>query len=170
MIKFLLLVNKQGQTRLARYFGDELRGQDERRALEAEAVRRCLARGDRQASFFEHRSHRIVYRRYASLFFLAGVDEDEVRKGGSEASAEERWRGEQRERDANGLRRRRRKKKHARTRAVPRSHFCQRPPAFFIRPANTKQKNRTSSASWSWYTPLSRPWTSTLGRCVCVCV
>lgn len=78
MIKFLLLVNKQGQTRLARYFGDELRGQDERRALEAEAVRRCLARSDRQASFFEHRSHRIVYRRYASLFFLAGVDEDEV--------------------------------------------------------------------------------------------
>jgi hypothetical protein len=80
MIKFLLLVNKQGQTRLARYFGDELRGQDERRALEAEAVRRCLARSDRQASFFEHRSHRIVYRRYASLFFLAGVDEDEVRE------------------------------------------------------------------------------------------
>lgn len=78
MIKFLLLVNKQGQTRLARYFGDELRSQDERRALEAEAVRRCLARSDRQASFFEHRSHRIVYRRYASLFFLAGVDEDEV--------------------------------------------------------------------------------------------
>lgn len=82
MIKFLLLVNKQGQTRLARYFGDELRSQDERRALEAEAVRRCLARSDRQASFFEHRSHRIVYRRYASLFFLAGVDEDEVRAGG----------------------------------------------------------------------------------------
>jgi hypothetical protein len=82
MIKFLLLVNKQGQTRLARYFGDELRSQDERRALEAEAVRRCLARGDRQASFFEHRSHRIVYRRYASLFFLAGVDEDEVSERG----------------------------------------------------------------------------------------
>ena len=49
-------------------------------------MRRCLARGDRQASFFEHRSHRIVYRRYASLFFLAGVDEDEVRGAGDFAS------------------------------------------------------------------------------------
>jgi len=31
-----------------------------------------------QCSFFEHRSYKIIYRRYASLFFMVGVDEDEV--------------------------------------------------------------------------------------------
>ena len=32
-----------------------------------------------QCSFFEHREYKIVYRRYASLFFITGVDENEVR-------------------------------------------------------------------------------------------
>ncbi len=84
----------------------------ERRALEGEVVRKCLARTDKQVwsgpattllrmlvccschqellsdhsawgrtlqcNFLEHRNYRIVYRRYASLFFLVGVDGDEV--------------------------------------------------------------------------------------------
>ena len=32
----------------------------------------------KQCSFVEHRNYKIVYRRYASLFFLVGVDNDEV--------------------------------------------------------------------------------------------
>lgn len=32
-----------------------------------------------QCSFVEHRNFKIVYRRYASLFFLVGVDAEEVR-------------------------------------------------------------------------------------------
>ena len=31
-----------------------------------------------QCSFTEHRNFKVVYRRYASLFFLVGIDEDEV--------------------------------------------------------------------------------------------
>lgn len=31
-----------------------------------------------QCSFVEHRNYKIVYRRYASLFFLVGVDNEEV--------------------------------------------------------------------------------------------
>lgn len=31
-----------------------------------------------QCSFFEHRSYKIIYRRYASLFFMVGVDDEEV--------------------------------------------------------------------------------------------
>lgn len=46
-IKFLLLVNKQGQTRLAKYF-TELLTTDEKRALEGEVVRKCLCRTDKQ--------------------------------------------------------------------------------------------------------------------------
>lgn len=46
-IKFVLLVNKQGQTRLAKYFSEFL-STDERRALEGEVVRKCLSRTDKQ--------------------------------------------------------------------------------------------------------------------------
>mmetsp|Transcript_8611 Transcript_8611/g.21344 ORF Transcript_8611/g.21344 Transcript_8611/m.21344 type:complete len:146 (-) Transcript_8611:405-842(-) len=75
-IKFVLLVNKQGQTRLAKYFTEFLTT-DERRVLEGEIVRKCLSRTDKQCSFFEFRQYKIVYRRYASLFFMMGVDEEE---------------------------------------------------------------------------------------------
>ncbi|MES1912676.1 MAG: hypothetical protein MHM6MM_004911 [Cercozoa sp. M6MM] len=70
MIEFVLLVNKQGQTRLSRYFVDKTR--QERSALESEVVRTCLSRKDRQCSFFDWRDVKVVYRRYASLFFLVG--------------------------------------------------------------------------------------------------
>ncbi|XP_044980636.1 AP-1 complex subunit sigma-1-like isoform X4 [Hordeum vulgare subsp. vulgare] len=74
-IRFVLLVNKQGQTRLAQCY--EHLSLDERRALEGEIIRKCLARTDQQCSFVEHRNYKVVYRRYASLFFLVGVDNDE---------------------------------------------------------------------------------------------
>ncbi|XP_024393707.1 AP-4 complex subunit sigma [Physcomitrium patens] len=74
-IRFVLLVNKQGQTRLAQYY--EYLTIEERRALEGEIVRKCLARPDNQCSFVEHRNYKVIYRRYASLFFLVGVDGEE---------------------------------------------------------------------------------------------
>ncbi|KAL0747516.1 hypothetical protein Bca101_029518 [Brassica carinata] len=91
-IRFILMVNKQGQTRLAQYY--EWLTLEQRRALEGEIVRKCLARNDQQVnrplrpypplslpvsicSFVEHRNYKIVYRRYASLFFMVGVDDDE---------------------------------------------------------------------------------------------
>lgn len=74
----------------------------ERRVLEGEIVRKCLARSEKQCSFVEHRNYKarhdgvhsasvsccqssfsrgtslqVVYRRYASLYVLAGVDADE---------------------------------------------------------------------------------------------
>ena len=48
-IKFVLLVNKQGQTRLAKYTDQSL-SVEERRALEGEIVRKCLARSEKQVS------------------------------------------------------------------------------------------------------------------------
>ncbi|PKI49093.1 hypothetical protein CRG98_030545 [Punica granatum] len=75
-IRFIMMVNKQGQTRLAQYY-DHYLSLEERRVLESEIVRKCLARTEQQCSFVEHRNYKIVYRRYASLFFLVGVDTDE---------------------------------------------------------------------------------------------
>ncbi|OVA12453.1 Adaptor protein complex [Macleaya cordata] len=47
-IRFILLVNKQGQTRLAQYY--EYLTIEQRRALEGEIVRKCLARTEQQVS------------------------------------------------------------------------------------------------------------------------
>mmetsp|Transcript_48551 Transcript_48551/g.140672 ORF Transcript_48551/g.140672 Transcript_48551/m.140672 type:complete len:146 (+) Transcript_48551:99-536(+) len=75
MIKFILMVNKQGQTRLAQYY-DHLTVR-ERVTLEGELIRKCLSRSESQCSFVEYRQYRVVYRRYASLYFIVGTDNDE---------------------------------------------------------------------------------------------
>jgi AP-4 complex subunit sigma-1 len=74
-IRFLLLVNKQGQTRLATY--NEIVPLEERRQIEGEIVRKCLTRSEKQCSFLEHRGLKVIYRRYASLYFVVGVDDQE---------------------------------------------------------------------------------------------
>ena len=49
-MRFVLMVNKQGQTRLAQYY--ETHKMDERCALEAEVIRKCLSRTDAQVPAF----------------------------------------------------------------------------------------------------------------------
>jgi len=51
-IQFVLLVNKQGQTRVAQYY--EYRDVAQRAIGEAEVIRKCLARTERQCSFVAH--------------------------------------------------------------------------------------------------------------------
>mmetsp|Transcript_9460 Transcript_9460/g.13092 ORF Transcript_9460/g.13092 Transcript_9460/m.13092 type:complete len:151 (+) Transcript_9460:89-541(+) len=74
MIRFILMVNKQGQTRLSTYY--EWLPMPERVALEAEIIRKCLSRSEFQCSFVEYRGYKVIYRRYASLFFIVGVEQD----------------------------------------------------------------------------------------------
>jgi AP-4 complex subunit sigma-1 len=47
-IRFVLMVNKQGQTRLAQYY--ETMTIREKNTLESEMIRKCLARGEDQVS------------------------------------------------------------------------------------------------------------------------
>lgn len=75
MLKFLLLVNKQGHTRVSQYY--EYLELEERTNLEAEITRKCLARSDDQCPFMEFKNFKVIYRRYASLLFIVGVDSDE---------------------------------------------------------------------------------------------
>jgi AP-4 complex subunit sigma-1 len=49
MIQFILLINKQGQTRLAKYYFDITVA--ERMTLEGELIRKSLSRGENQVSF-----------------------------------------------------------------------------------------------------------------------
>jgi len=69
------MVNKQGQTRIAQYYQHQ--SIEERTAMEAEIIRKCLSRTELQCSFMEYQNYKIVYRRYASLFFIVGVDINE---------------------------------------------------------------------------------------------
>jgi hypothetical protein len=75
MINFVLMVNKQGQTRLSNYYN--WLTIDERSTLESEIIRKCLSRTEAQCSFIEFRGMKVVYRRYASLFFIVGVEPEE---------------------------------------------------------------------------------------------
>merc|ERR1739845_266774 len=76
MIEYILLVNKQGQARVSKYF-DTHRPPKERVLFETEIVRKCLLRADDQCGFVEHQGRKVVYRRYASLFFIVGIDHSE---------------------------------------------------------------------------------------------
>ena len=58
MIKFVLLVNKQGQTRLSQYY--EPVSIEDRVIREADIVRRCLSRGEEQVSALSIGMHRVV--------------------------------------------------------------------------------------------------------------
>ncbi|KAM7403787.1 hypothetical protein PAMA_004291 [Pampus argenteus] len=75
MIKFVLMVNRQGQTRLSRYYQPvEL---SRRAALEADVVRCCLSRKKDQCSFVEYKDFKLVYRQYAALYIVVGVTDSE---------------------------------------------------------------------------------------------
>eukprot|EP00128_Syssomonas_multiformis_P001903 Colp12_sorted_trinity150504_noHs@9729 len=79
MIKFFLLVNKHGQTRLSQYY--ENQSLPDRISMEIEVIKKCLSRGDNQCSFVEHKGVKLVYRRYASLYFIVGIDKTENELG-----------------------------------------------------------------------------------------
>ena len=49
----------------------------ERTTLEGELIRKCLSRNETQCLFLEHRQYKVIYRRYASLYFIIGIDNDE---------------------------------------------------------------------------------------------
>ena len=69
------MVNKQGQTRLSKYYNSF--SVQERVTLEGELIRKCLSRTENQCSFLDHRQYKVIYRRYASLYFIIGIDIDD---------------------------------------------------------------------------------------------
>ncbi|XP_062431807.1 AP-4 complex subunit sigma-1 [Rhea pennata] len=75
MIKFFLMVNKQGQTRLSRYY--EHVEIHKRTMLEVEVIKNCLSRSKDQCSFIEYKDFKLVYRQYAALFIVVGINETE---------------------------------------------------------------------------------------------
>ncbi|KAL9180142.1 hypothetical protein ACHAXT_008112 [Thalassiosira profunda] len=102
MISFILMVNKQGQTRLSSYY--EWMNMEERVALESEIIRKCLSRSELQCSFLEYRGFKVIYRRYASLFFIVGTKADfDVRKSALASGAKKGDKGVENHENELGL-------------------------------------------------------------------
>uniref|UniRef100_A0A2K6NWF2 AP complex subunit sigma n=1 Tax=Rhinopithecus roxellana TaxID=61622 RepID=A0A2K6NWF2_RHIRO len=76
MIKYFLIVNKQGQTRLSKYY--EHVDINKHTLLETEVVKRCLSRSNEQCSFIEYKDFKLIHRQYAALFIVVGVDDTET--------------------------------------------------------------------------------------------
>ncbi|KAJ0394959.1 hypothetical protein P43SY_000857 [Pythium insidiosum] len=72
-IRFFLLQNRQGKTRLSKWYVPPPDDQGKTR-LEGEIHRLVVGRDAKHTNFIEFRSYKLIYRRYAGLFFILGVD------------------------------------------------------------------------------------------------
>jgi len=72
MIHYILVQNRQGKTRLSKWYDpyDDV----EKRKLQTEIHKLINARESKFTNFLEFRTHKVVYRRYAGLFFCMCVD------------------------------------------------------------------------------------------------
>jgi len=88
-IRFFLLQNRQGKTRLSKWYvppptnasgtgnGGSSGGGDaesEKVRIEGEVHRLVTARDKKYTNFIEYNNYKIIYRRYAGLFFTIAVD------------------------------------------------------------------------------------------------
>ena len=75
MIKFFIIANRHGQIRLAQYYS-ERPSLEERQQLENEVIRQCISRNDNMSFTFDLQIIKIVYKRYNSIYCIAGIDND----------------------------------------------------------------------------------------------
>ncbi|KAH9906873.1 Maf1 regulator-domain-containing protein [Xylariomycetidae sp. FL2044] len=74
-INYLILLSRQGKVRLAKWF-TTLSPKDKAKIVK-DVSQLVLARRTRMCNFLEYKDTKIVYRRYASLFFIAGCSSDD---------------------------------------------------------------------------------------------
>ncbi|KAI8642123.1 AP complex, mu/sigma subunit [Parasitella parasitica] len=72
MIRFFLIVNRSCKTRFSRYYHDTVT--QDKVAFELDVARQCITRKQNQTLFFSFHQDKIVYRVYASLYFIIGCD------------------------------------------------------------------------------------------------
>jgi hypothetical protein len=75
-IKFLLLVSRQGKIRLTKWFQSDWSNKEKLKTVK-DVSATVLARKAKMCNVLEYKDFKVVYRRYASLFFIAGIDLDD---------------------------------------------------------------------------------------------
>ncbi|PWN97841.1 putative APS1-AP-1 complex subunit [Tilletiopsis washingtonensis] len=70
-INWLLLISRQGKVRLAKWF--TTLGPKAKAKITKDVTQLVLARRTRMCNFLEYKETKVVYRRYASLFFVTGI-------------------------------------------------------------------------------------------------
>jgi AP-1 complex subunit sigma 1/2 len=74
-IRYLLLLSRQGKVRLAKWF--QTLSIKEKSKIVKEVTTLVLARRTKMCNFLEYKDSKVVYRRYASLFFVTGIDSED---------------------------------------------------------------------------------------------
>ncbi|XP_046854144.1 AP-1 complex subunit sigma-2-like [Xenia sp. Carnegie-2017] len=72
MFQYILLFSRQGKLRLQRWY--TAMSQKDKRKITRELISIVLARKPKMCSFLEYRDLKIVYKRYASLYFVAAIE------------------------------------------------------------------------------------------------
>jgi len=75
MIKYLLLISRLGKLRLARWYSPF--NSLERQEIIGGLTEILLERKGKMCNIIEYGNSKVIYKRYASLFFIAGIDEGE---------------------------------------------------------------------------------------------
>jgi AP-2 complex subunit sigma-1 len=71
-IHFFLLQSRQGKTRLSKWYYPVSEGEKVR--IETEVHRTVVSRDKKYTNFIEYKNYKLIYRRYAALFFTIAVD------------------------------------------------------------------------------------------------
>lgn len=73
-IHFILILNRQGKTRLVKWFNNNYTSQDKLRVIQD--IHRLISSRDskHQSNFVEYQQIKLVYRRYAGLYFITLID------------------------------------------------------------------------------------------------
>ncbi|OLL24939.1 AP-1 complex subunit sigma-1 [Neolecta irregularis DAH-3] len=74
-IQYILLVSRQGKVRLAKWF--TTLSPKERSKIVKDVTQLILARRTKMCNFLEYKDSKVVYRRYASLFFITGIENND---------------------------------------------------------------------------------------------
>ncbi|XP_028412747.1 AP-1 complex subunit sigma-2-like [Dendronephthya gigantea] len=72
MFQYILLFSRQGKLRLQRWY--MAMSQKDKKKITRELISIVLARKPKMSSFLEYKDLKIVYKRYASLYFVAAIE------------------------------------------------------------------------------------------------
>lgn len=71
-VQFLLLLSRQGKVRLSKWY--QTISQKEKAKITRELTTLILSRRAKMCNVLEYKDIKVIYRRYASLFFVVGIE------------------------------------------------------------------------------------------------